>query len=48
LCVNKFNCQNVYVGNEEHWLITGWVNIKNMLGYTLYKSVHSIGRDLRQ
>ncbi|AJA45438.1 hypothetical protein C7375_1287 [Frischella perrara] len=26
--VNKFNCQNVYAVNEEHKLITGWVNIK--------------------
>ena len=26
--VNKFNCQNVYAGNEEHRSITGWVNIK--------------------
>ena len=28
MCVNKFNCQNVYVGNEERMPITGWVNIK--------------------
>ena len=26
--VNKFNCQNVYAGNEEHRSIKGWVNIK--------------------
>ena len=28
MCVNKFNCQNVYAGNEERRSITGWVNIK--------------------
>ena len=28
MCVNKFNCQNVYVGNEDRRPITGWVNIK--------------------
>ena len=28
MCVNKFNCQNVYAGNEDRRSITGWVNIK--------------------
>ena len=28
MCVNKFNCQNVYAGNEQRWSVTGWVNIK--------------------
>ena len=28
MCVNKFNFQNVYAGNEERWSITGWVNTK--------------------
>ncbi len=40
MCVNKFNCQNVYVGNEENWLITGWVNIKEEY-YSCYIDIYN-------